>query len=89
MPYSISINIYNRNKHYISVNKIMPGENARPRCKRNFTLPNPNKCDFYRKWNRDMINIITKDGIITPGFKSRIEKNKVFKCEKHFDSDQI
>ena len=54
-----------------------------------FTLSNPNKDDFYRKWNRDMLNIITKDRIITPGFKSRIEKNNVFKCEKHFDSDQI
>ena len=54
-----------------------------------FTLPNPNKDDIYRKWNRDMLNIITKDRIITPEVKSRIEKNKVFICKKPFDSDQI
>ena len=87
MPKSISINIYNRSKHYISVNKIMSCANCAVfgcGTSRNekdvgiFTLPNPNKDDFNSKGNCDMLNIITNDRIITPEFKSRIEKNKAF-----------
>ena len=75
--------IYKRSKHY-SVNKIMPGANCAVfgcgTCRNEkdvgiFTLPNLNKDDFYRKWNRDMFNIITKDLIITPAFKYRREQS--------------
>ena len=54
-----------------------------------FTLPNAKKNEFHKNWNRELVNIITRDREITADFRHRIEANKVYICERHFDGNQI
>ena len=52
-----------------------------------FKLPNPAKGEFYKKWNRATLNIITRDRVVDEKLKKLIHENKLFICERHFDED--
>ena len=54
-----------------------------------FKLPNPAKGEFYKKWNRDILNIITRDRVVGEKLKKLIHENWLFIFERHFDGDQI
>ena len=42
-----------------------------------------------KKWRADMLNIITRDRVVDEHFKQKIEKNKVWICQKHFTEDDM
>ena len=48
-----------------------------------FKVPLPNN-EFNKKWNRDLINIITKDRQVDEPLKKRIASCNLYICERHF-----
>ena len=50
-----------------------------------FKLPNPNKNEIFYQWNKEILNIITRDRVVTSDFRERIQKNNIYICEKHFE----
>ena len=53
-----------------------------------FKVPLPNN-EFNKKWNRDLINIITKDRQVGEPLKKRIVSCNLYICERHFSPEQI
>ena len=53
-----------------------------------FKVPLPNN-EFNKKWNRDLINIITKDRQVDEPLKKRIASCNLYICERHFSPEQI
>ena len=53
-----------------------------------FKLPN-GQTEADTKWRREMLNIITKHRIVDDKLKEKINENKIWICQKHFDDDQI
>ena len=53
-----------------------------------FKVPLPNN-EFNKKWNRDLINIITKDRQLDEPLKKRIASCNLYICERHFSPEQI
>ena len=53
-----------------------------------FKVPLPNN-EFNKKWNRDLINIITKDGQVNEPLKKRIASCNLYICERNFLPEQI
>ena len=53
-----------------------------------FKVPLPNN-EFNKKWNRDLINIITKDRQLDEPLKKRIASCNLYICELHFSPEQI
>ena len=53
-----------------------------------FKVPLPNN-EFNKKWNRDLINIITKDRQVDEPLKKRIASCNLNICERHFSPEQI
>ena len=53
-----------------------------------FKVPLPNN-EFNKKWNRDLINIITKDRQLDEPLKKRIASCNLYICERHFSLKQI
>ena len=49
-------------------------------------LPNN---EFNKKWNRDLINIITKDRQVDEPLKKRIASCNLYICGRHFSPEQI
>ena len=75
----------------------MPGENcANVGCSTSrrhkgisiFKVPLPNN-EFNKKWNRDLINIITKDRQVDEPLNKRIASCNLYICERHFSPEQI
>ena len=48
-----------------------------------FKLPTA-KDETTEEWRREMLNIITKDGVVDANFKKQVENDHVYVCEKHF-----
>ena len=53
-----------------------------------FKVPLP-KNEFSKKWNRDLINIITKDRQVDEPIKKRIASCNLYICERQFSPEQI
>ena len=53
-----------------------------------FKVPLPNN-EFNKKWNRDLIDIITKDRQVDEPLKKRIASCNLYICERHFSPEQI
>ena len=53
-----------------------------------FKVPLPNN-ELNKKWNRDLINIITKDRQLDEPLKKRIAICNLYICERHFSPEQI
>ena len=53
-----------------------------------FKAPLPNN-EFNKKWNRDLINIITKDRQVDEPLKKRIASCNLYICERHFLPEQV
>ena len=53
-----------------------------------FKLPG-RKTDFYVKWKKDILNVITKDRVIDQNLQHLIDNDRVWICEKHFKSEDI
>ena len=53
-----------------------------------FKVPLPNN-EFNKKWNRDLINIITKERQVDEPLKKRIVSCNLYICERHFSREQI
>ncbi len=75
----------------------MPGKNCSVvgcgTCRREngvgiFKLP-AGSDDFNKAWRAKILSKITKDRVIDAAFKERIENDKVYICEKHFEKDEI
>ena len=47
------------------------------------------KDEFHKKWQRDMLNIITRDRETNANLNRQIENDTVYICEKHFSEEQI
>ena len=47
------------------------------------------KDEEHKKWREDCLREITKMQEIDQDFRKRIESDKVFTCEKHFEADDI
>ena len=51
-------------------------------------LPSP-KDEAHKKWRKEWLSEITKTREIDQDFKKRLEKDRVFTCEKHFEAEDI
>ena len=47
------------------------------------------KDEAHKKWRHDWLSEITKTREIDHEFRKRIENDKVFTCEKHFDVEDF
>ena len=43
-----------------------------------FKLPNPNKNEIFYQWNKEILNIITRDRVVTSDFREIIQKNNIY-----------
>ena len=53
-----------------------------------FKVPSPNN-DVNKKWNSDLISIITRGRQVDELLKERIQSCKLYICERHFSADQF
>ena len=49
----------------------------------------PAKDEAHKKWRDNWLSEITKTRKIDHEFRKRIENDKVFTCEKHFDEEDF
>ena len=47
------------------------------------------KDEANKKWREDWLSEITKTRVLDQEFRKRIESDKVFTCEKHFETEDI
>ena len=40
-------------------------------------------------WRNKLVNIVTKDRVVDTNFQDRIQKKKVFICQRHYSEDQV
>ena len=53
-----------------------------------FKLPG-RKTEFYVKWKDEILKIITMDRVVDLEFRTLIEKDRVWICEKYFKPEDI
>ena len=53
-----------------------------------FKLPNRSG-EFYVKWKKEILNIITKYRVVDKCFKKQIESGNIHVCERHFSKEDI
>ena len=53
-----------------------------------FKVPSGNT-EHEKNWRDKLVNIVTRDRVIDPNFRERINSRKVFICQRHYSEDQV
>ena len=90
--FSVEISLWSQELQEKCLYKVMPGDKCAVlgcgSCRRTkgiglWKLPSQ-KDEAHKKWRKEWLSEITKTREIDQDFKKRLEKDRVFTCEKHF-----
>ena len=47
------------------------------------------KGEFYEKWKKEVLNIVTKYKHVDANFKKQIQSGNIYICEKHYKKEDV
>ena len=45
--------------------------------------------EYNKSWREKLVNIVTKDRVVTPGLREQIQKQTIHICERHFEESKL
>ena len=45
--------------------------------------------EYNKSWREKLVNIVTKDRVVTPGLREQIQKRTIHICERHFEESKL
>ena len=45
--------------------------------------------EYNKRWREKLVNIVTKDRVVTPGLREQIQKRNIHICERNFEESKL